>query len=60
MDERDPDVVPKAVASMDLQLHPPTDGPRFTVDEKTGIGVREPTAPSQPVAPGQPARRAFD
>ncbi len=60
MDERDPDFVPKAVAIMDLQLHPPTDGPLFNVDEKTGIGVREPTAPSQPVAPGRPARREFE
>ncbi len=60
MDERDPDFVPKAVEIMDLQLHPPTDGPLFNVDEKTGIGVREPTAPSQPVAPGQPARREFE
>ncbi len=60
MDERDPDFVPKAVEIMDLQLHPPTDGPLFNVDEKTGIGVREPTAPSQPVAPGRPARREFE
>ena len=60
MDERDPDFVPKAVEIMDLQLHPPTDGPLFNVDEKTGIGVREPTAPSQPVAPGQPARREYE
>src|SRR5262249_34589774 len=43
-----------------LELHPPTDGPTFLVDEKTGIGVREPTAPSHPVAPDQPARREFE
>jgi transposase len=60
MDERDPEFVPKGVAIMDLQLHPPTDGPLFTVDEKTGIGVRAPAAPSQPVAPGRPARREFE
>jgi hypothetical protein len=30
------------------------------VDEKTGIGVRTPAAPSQPVAPGRPARREFE
>ena len=60
MAERDPDFVPKAVAIIELQLHPPTDGPLFCVDEKTGIGVRTPAAPSQPVAPGQPARREFE
>jgi DDE superfamily endonuclease len=60
MDERDPAFVPKAVAIIELQLDPPTDGPLFCVDEKTGIGVRTPAAPSQPVAPGQPARREFE
>jgi len=30
------------------------------VDEKTGIGVREPAAPSQPVLQGRPARREFE
>ena len=28
--------------------------------EKTGIGIHLPTAPSQPVAPNQPARREFE
>jgi putative transposase len=60
MEERDPDFVPKAVEIIELELHPPTDGPLFCVDEKTGIGVRCPRAPSQPVAPGQPARREFE
>jgi DDE superfamily endonuclease len=60
MDERDPDFLAKAVAIIELELQPPTDGPTFCVDEKTGIGVREPAAPSQPVAPGQPARREFE
>lgn len=60
MQERDPNFVPKAIAIIELQLHPPTDGPTFCVDEKTGIGVRTPAAPSQPVAPGQPARREFE
>jgi hypothetical protein len=60
MDERDPDFVAKAVAIIELELHPPTDGPTYCVDEQTGIGVREPTAPSQPVAPGRPARREFE
>lgn len=60
MEERDPDFVPKAVEIIDLELHPPTDGPTFCVDEKTGIGVREPAAPSQPAAPGRPARREFE
>jgi transposase len=60
MDERDPQFVEKAVAIIDLELHPPSDGPTFLVDEKTGIGVREPTAPSQTVGPDQPARREFE
>lgn len=60
MEERDPDFVPKAVEIIELELHPPTDGPTFCVDEKTGIGVREPKAPSQPAAPGQAARREFE
>jgi len=60
MEERDPEFVPKAVEIIELQLFPPTDGPTFCVDEKTGIGVRTPAAPSQPVAPGQPARREFE
>jgi hypothetical protein len=60
MEERDPDFVRKAVAIIELELHPPDDGPTFCVDEKTGIGVRRPAAPSQPVAPGRPARREFE
>jgi transposase len=60
MEERDPDFVPKAVEIIELELRPPTDGPTFCVDEKTGIGVREPAAPSQPAAPGCPARREFE
>ena len=50
MEERDPQFVEKAVAIIELELHPPTDGPTFLVDEKTGIGVHEPTARSQEVA----------
>jgi transposase len=60
MNERDPRFVEKAVEIIELELHPPIDGPTFLVDEKTGIGVREPTAPGQPVAPDQPARREFE
>jgi transposase len=60
MEERDPEFVPKAVEIIELELHPPTDGPTFCVDEKTGIGVREPATPTQGVAPGQPARREFE
>ncbi|MER3466668.1 MAG: hypothetical protein C4340_06050 [Armatimonadota bacterium] len=60
MEERDPQFVEKAVAIMELELQPPTDGPTFLVDEKTGIGVHAPSAPSQPVAPDQPARREFE
>jgi transposase len=60
MEERDPDFAEKAVAIIELQLQPPPDGPTFCVDEKTGIGVRQPAAPSQPAAPGRPARREFE
>lgn len=60
MEERDPDFAAKAVAIIDLELHPPGDGPTFCVDEKTGIGVREPAAPSQPATPARPARREFE
>lgn len=60
MEDRDPQFIEKAVEIIELELHPPTDGPTFLVDEKTGIGVRAPTAPSQPVAPDQPARREFE
>jgi hypothetical protein len=64
--------VRKAVAIIDLELDPPTDGPAFCVDEQTGIGVREPAGASQPPAasqpatqehparPGRPARREFE
>jgi hypothetical protein len=48
------------VASIELELPPPTDGPTCCVDEKTGRGVRRPAAPSQPVAPGRPARRELE
>lgn len=60
MEERDPDFVPKAIEVIELYLTPPTDGPTFCVDEKPGIGVREPAAPSQAITPGQPARREFE
>ncbi len=60
MEERAPRCVAKAVAGIAPQLNPPTDGPLFGVDEKTGIGVRMPAPPRQPVGPGQPARREFE
>jgi hypothetical protein len=60
MNDRDPEFATKAVAVIELLLNPPTDGPLFCVDEKPGIGVREPTAPDQPVAPGRVARREFE
>jgi transposase len=60
MNDRDPNFATKAVAVIELLLNPPTDGPLFCVDEKPGIGVREPTAPDQPVAPGRAARREFE
>ena len=44
----------------ELLLHPPTDGPLFCVDDKPGIGVRQPTAPDQPTRPGRAARREFE
>jgi transposase len=60
MEERDPDFPAKAIAIIDLELHPPADGPTFCVDEKTGIGVRTPAAPGRPVAPKRPARRELE
>ena len=66
MNDRDPEFATKAVAIIELLLSPPTDGPLFCVDEKPGIGVREPTAPDQPPVPRQrpatprPARREFE
>jgi hypothetical protein len=60
MNDRDPDFAPKAVAIIELLLSPPTDGPLFCVDEKPGIGVRQPTAPDQPPRPGRAARREFE
>jgi hypothetical protein len=60
MNDRDPEFASKAVAVIELLLNPPTDGPLFCVDEKPGIGVREPTAPDQPPAPGRVARREFE
>ena len=66
MNDRDPEFATKAVAIIELLLSPPTDGPLFCVDEKPGIGVREPTAPDQPPEPRQsparprPARREFE
>ena len=66
MNDRDPDFATKAVAIIELLLNPPTDGPLFCVDEKPGIGVREPTAPDQPPQPRRsparprPARREFE
>jgi hypothetical protein len=41
-------------------FNPPTDGPLFCVDEKPDIGVRQPTAPDQPPAPGRAVRREFE
>jgi hypothetical protein len=66
MNDRDPDFATKAVAIIELLLDPPIDGPLFCVDEKPGIGVRQPTAPDQPPVPRlpparpRPARREFE
>ena len=54
------------MAISELLLSPPTDGPLFCVEEKSGSGVREPTAPDQPPEPRRPparrrpARREFE
>jgi transposase len=60
MNDRDPEFATKAVAIIELLLSPPSDGPLFCVDEKPGIGVRAPTAPDHPPAPGRAARREFE
>jgi hypothetical protein len=60
MNDRDPEFATKAVAVIELLLSPPTDGPLFCVDEKPGIGVRQPTSPDQPAAPGRTSRREFE
>jgi hypothetical protein len=60
MNDRDPEFATKAVAIIELLLSPPSDGPLYCVDEKPGIGVRQPTAPDQPAAPGGVARREFE
>ena len=66
MNDRDPEFATKAVAIIELLLNPPTDGPLYCVDEKPGIGVRQPTAPDQPAEPrprparSRPARREFE
>jgi hypothetical protein len=60
MNDRDPLFADKAVAIIELLLHPPTDGPLFCVDDKPGIGVRQPTAPDQPARPGRATRREFE
>jgi hypothetical protein len=60
MNDRDPLFADKAVAIVELLLHPPADGPLFCVDDKPGIGVRQPTAPDQPARPGRATRREFE
>ncbi|HEX9352383.1 MAG TPA: transposase [Streptosporangiaceae bacterium] len=60
MNDRDPPVAEQAVAIIELRLSPPPDGPLFCVDDEPGSGVRPPTAPDQPAAPGRPARREFE
>ena len=47
MAARDPNFLPKAIEISARQLHPPTAGPTFWVDELSGLGIREPAAPSQ-------------
>jgi transposase len=39
---------------------PPTNALVLSVDEKTGIGARSRTRPTQPVAPGRPARQEHE
>jgi DDE superfamily endonuclease len=60
MNDRDPEFAAKAAAVTELLLSPPTDDPLSCVDEKPGIGVRQPTAPGQPPGPGRSARCEFE
>jgi transposase len=56
----DPGFWERAADICGLYLVPPTNALVLSVDEKTGIGGRSRTRPTQPVAPGRPARQAHE
>jgi transposase len=56
----DPGFWERAADICGLYLAPPTNALVLSVDEKTGIGARSRTRPTQPVAPGRPARQEHE
>jgi transposase len=54
---QDPAFWERAADICGLYLVPPTNALVLSVDEKTGIGAPSRTRPTQPVAPGRPARQ---
>jgi transposase len=56
----DPGFWERAAEVCGLYLAPPTNALVLSVDEKTGIGARSRTRPTQPVAPGRPARQEHE
>jgi transposase len=56
----DPGFYLKAASVCDLYLHRPDDSIVICIDEKTAIGVRSRTHPTQPARPGRPSRREFE
>ena len=56
----DPGFWERAADICGLYLAPPTGALVLSVDEKTGIGARSRTQPTQPVAPGRPARQEHE
>jgi transposase len=56
----DPAFWERAADVCGLYLVPPTNALVLSVDEKTGIGARSRTRPTQPVAPGRPARQEHE
>ena len=56
----DPGFWERAADICGLYLVPPTNALVLSVDDKTGIGARSRTRPTQPVAPGRPARQAHE
>src|SRR3954447_23538722 len=56
----DPTFWERAADICGLYLVPPTNALVLSVDEKTGIGARSRTRPTQLVAPGRPARQEHE
>jgi transposase len=56
----DPGFWERAADICGLYLVPPTNALVLSVDEKTGIGARSRTRPTQPVASGRPARQEHE